>query len=136
MENILHKELSDAIIGVCIDVHKLMGSNFSERIYEACVQRDLQKLGYKCERQKWVDIFFRGEKLEEQYRLDMVVDNKVIIEFKKVPDLDNTQTRQILCYLEATIYEVGYVANFSRSRLQFRRFILENDRKKYKPIIP
>lgn len=133
MQDILHKELSDAIIGVCIEVHKLMGSNFSERIYEACVQRDLQKLGYQAERQKWVDIFFRGEKLDVQYRLDMVVDNKIVVEFKKVPELDEGQTRQILCYLEATIYEVGYVVNFAGRRLQFRRFILENDRKKYKP---
>jgi len=72
--------------------------------------------------------------LEDKYRIDMLVDDKIIIEFKTVPDLDETFTRQILCYLEATIYELGYVVNFSRERLQFRRFILENDRKKYKPI--
>jgi GxxExxY protein len=135
MEDILYKELSDEIIGVCIEVHKLMGSHFGERIYEACVQRDLQKQGHIAERQKWVDIFFRGEMLDEQYRLDMLVDNKIIVEFKAVPDLDDSQVRQILCYLEATIYEVGYVVNFSRERLQFKRFILENDRKKYKPQI-
>jgi GxxExxY protein len=132
--DILYKELSDEIIGVCIEVHKLMGSHFSEKVYEACVQRDLRGKGHNAERQKWIDIFFRGEKLDEQYRIDMLVDNKIIIEFKTVPDLDNSQTRQLLCYLEATIYEVGYVVNFSRNRLQFRRLILENNRKKYKPI--
>jgi len=73
--------------------------------------------------------------LDEKYRIDMLVDNKIIVEFKTVPDLDDSHTRQILCYLEATIYEVGYVVNFSRERLQFRRFILENDRKKYKPTL-
>ena len=135
MSDILYKALSDEIIGICIEVHKLIGPNFSERIYEACVQQDLQKRGHNAERQKWIDIFFRGEKLDEQYRIDMLVDNKIIIEFKTVPDLDNSHSRQILCYLEATIYEVGYVVNFSRNRLQFRRLILENDRKKYKPII-
>ena len=135
MSEILYKKLSDEIIGVCIEVHKLMGRNFSEKIYEACVQRDLKKSGHSVERQKWVGIYFRGEKLDEQYRLDMLVDNKIVVDFKKVPDLDDSHTRQILRYLEATIYEVGYVVNFSRERLQFQRFILENERKKYKPIL-
>jgi GxxExxY protein len=99
-----------------------------------CVQRELNKRGHKVEGQKWIDIFFKGELLEDKYRIDMLIDEKIIIEFKMVPDLDDAHARQILCYLEATIYEVGYVVNFSRDRLLFRRFILENGRKKYKSI--
>lgn len=133
MGEILYKELSDQVIGACIEVHKLMGSHLSERIYEACVEREIKLRNYHAERQKFVDIYYKGEKLDDQFRLDMLVANKVIVEFKTVPDLDDSHTRQLLSYLEVTTYEVGYVVNFSRPRLQFKRFVLENDRKKYKP---
>ncbi len=133
MSDILHKQLSDEIIGACIEVHKLMGPNLSEKIYEACVQRELGTKGHDAERQKLIDIFFKGQKLEEQYRIDMLVANTIIVEFKTVPDLDDSHVRQILSYLEVSIYEVGYLVNFSQNRLQFQRFILQNDRKKYKP---
>ena len=59
MEDILYKRLSDEGIGACIEVHKLMGSNPSEKIYEACVQKELIKRGYHADRQKWIDIFFK-----------------------------------------------------------------------------
>lgn len=133
MAEVLYKQLSDIIIGACIEVHKQMGPKFNERIYEACVQKELEKRGYHSERQKWVDIFFKGERLDDQYRLDMLVANKLILEFKTVPELNESHIRQLLCYLEATIYEVGYVLNFARNRLQFRRLVLQNDRKRYKP---
>jgi GxxExxY protein len=60
------------------------------------VQRELNKRGHKTERQKWIDIFFKGELLEDKYRIDMLIDDKIIIEFKMVPDLDDTHARQIL----------------------------------------
>lgn len=133
MGAILYKELSDEIIGACIEVHKLMGSHLSEKIYEACVERELKLRGYHAERQRFVDIYYKGQKLDEQYRLDMLVANRIIVEFKTVPDLDDEHVHQILSYLEVTAYEVGYLVNFSRPRLQFRRFILDAERKKYKP---
>ena len=110
-----------------------MGSHLSEKIYEACVERELKLRGYHAERQRLVNIFYKGQKLDEQYRLDMLVANKIIVEFKTVPDLDDEHVHQILSYLEVTAYEVGYLVNFSRPRLQFRRFILDAERKKYKP---
>ena len=133
MEDILYKRLSDETIGACIEVHKLMGPNLSEKIYEACVKNELIKRGYHAERQKWIDIFFKGEKLEEQYRIDMLVANKLIIEFKTVPELNDSHICHLLTYLETNIHEVCYVVNFSRRRLQFKRLILQNDFKKYKP---
>jgi len=63
----------------------------------------------------------------------MLVANKLILEFKTVPDINDSHVRQLLTYLEASIYEVGYIVNFSRSRLQFKRLVLQNDFKKYKP---
>ncbi len=132
MGEILYKQLSDEVIGACIEVHKLMGSHLSERIYEACVEREVKLRNYHAERQKFIDVY-KGQKLDDQYRIDMLVANKVIVEFKTVPDLDDSHVKQILSYLEVTVYEVGYLVNFSRPRLQFKRFVLENDRKKYKP---
>ena len=54
----------------------------------------------------------------------MLVANKLILEFKTVPDINDSHVRQLLTYLEASIYEIGYIINFSRSRLQFKRFVL------------
>ena len=82
-----------------------MGPNLSEKIYEACVQKELINRGYHSDRQKWIDIFFKGKKLDEQYRIDMLVANKLILEFKTVPDIDDSHVRQLLTYLEASIYE-------------------------------
>lgn len=132
MSEIFYKQLSDEIIGACIEVHKLMGPNFSEKIYEACVKKELKLRGYHAERQKFIDIFYKGEKLDEQFRIDMLVAETIILEFKTVPDLDDSHVRQILSYLEASRYEVGYLVNFARKRLQFKRYVLESDRKKYK----
>ena len=82
-----------------------MGPNLSEKIYEACVQKELVNRGYHADRQKWIDIFFKGEKLEEKYRIDMLVANKLIVEFKTVPDINDSHVRQLLTYLEVSIYE-------------------------------
>lgn len=96
MADILYKRLSDETVGACIEVHRLMGPNLSERIYETCVQKELIKSGYHAERQKWIDIFFKGEKLDEQYRIDMLVANKLILEFKTVTDIVDSHIRQLL----------------------------------------
>ena len=71
----------------------------------------------------------------------MLVANKLILEFKTVPDINDSHVRQLLTYLEASIYKAcpersrkGWLfVNFSRSHLQFKRFVLQNDFKKYKP---
>ncbi|MCH8957457.1 GxxExxY protein [candidate division KSB1 bacterium] len=63
MGDILYKRLSNETTGACIEVQKLMGSNLSEKIYEACVQKELKNRGYHADRQKWIDIFFKGKSL-------------------------------------------------------------------------
>ncbi len=83
MGDILYKRLSDETIGACIEVHKLMGPNLSEKIYEACVQKELINRGYHSDRQKWIDIFFKGKKLDEQYRIDMLVANSLFLNLRQ-----------------------------------------------------
>ncbi len=95
MGDILYKRLSDETIGACIEVHKLMGPNLSEKIYEACVQKELVNRGYHADRQKWIDIFFKGKKLDEQYKNRHVGCEQLILEFKTVPDIDDSHVRQL-----------------------------------------
>ncbi|MCH8873946.1 GxxExxY protein [candidate division KSB1 bacterium] len=83
MGDILYKRLSDETIGACIEVHKLMGPNLSEKIYEACVQKELVNRGYHADRQKWIDIFFKGEKLDEQYRIDMLLRTSLFLNLRQ-----------------------------------------------------
>lgn len=135
MGEILYRQLSDEIIGACIEVHKTMGPHFTENIYEGCLQKELEKRGIGSERQKYIEIFFKGEKLDDHYRVDMLVAGRVIVELKTVPEFTKGHIRKVLSYLEATNYEVVYLVNFANSRLEFKRFVTTNDRKKYKPII-
>ncbi len=83
MGDILYKRLSDETRGACIEVHKLMGPNLSEKIYEACVQKELLNRGYHADRQKWIDIFFKGEKLDEQYRIDMLLRTSLFLNLRQ-----------------------------------------------------
>ncbi|TDI96175.1 MAG: GxxExxY protein [Caldithrix sp.] len=64
-----------------------------------------RKARYHAEGQKWIDIFFKGEKLEEKYSRAILVANKRIVEFKTVPDLNDSHIRKLLTYLEAIIYQ-------------------------------
>ena len=83
MGDILYKRLSDETRGACIEVHKLMGPNLGEKIYAACVQKEFLNRGYHADRQKWIDIFFKGEKLDEQYRIDMLLRTSLFLNLRQ-----------------------------------------------------
>jgi GxxExxY protein len=111
-------ELSNLIIGCAINVHHRIGAGLLESAYVACLHHDLLKAGLKVEREKAVPLIYEGVTLDCGYRLDLLVNDKVIIEVKSVEKLDNVHLAQILTYLKLADKKLGLLMNFNVIRLK------------------
>lgn len=122
-EKVVYKELSYKLIELCFEVHNNLGPGFSEKIYEEAMTRELKDKGIWFERQKLIDVCYKGEKIGE-YRLDLVVDNKVILELKAVSELNSTFEAQIFSYLKATGMRLGMLINFGDRKVDYKRIVI------------
>jgi GxxExxY protein len=118
--------LSKEIIGSAIEVHKLLGPGLLESTYEECLMYELLKKGMKVERQKPLPIIYKEIKLDYGYRLDLVVENKVIIELKSIDGFAPIHEAQILTYMKLSKIKVGLLINFNVTVLKngLKRYIL------------
>src|SRR5262249_1721235 len=116
--------LTDAIIGAAIDVHKTLGPGLLESAYEACLYHGLVKRGFKVERQKPLPLVYDDVRLNCAYRMDLVVENSVVIEVKSVTRLDRVHEAQMISYLKISGLHVGLVLNFNVRNLVRDRGIM------------
>ena len=123
---ILYKELSDLIIKVAIDVQRELGAGFLERVYENAMAIRFKETGIHYEQQKKIEVHYHRQLVGEFYA-DLVIDDKIIIELKAVEKLLNNHFAQLLNYLKASKYEIGYVINFGERPLQFKRLVMMNE---------
>jgi GxxExxY protein len=109
-------ELTERIIGAAIEVHRELGTGLLESIYEGalCLEFDLQGIKYK--RQEPVDLFYKGNKLSG-FRVDLLVENKAVVELKAVAVPQDVVMSQTISYLKATNLKRGLVINFGQNRL-------------------
>jgi len=121
-------ELTEQIIGTFYDVYNELGYGFLESVYEAALVIALQQVGLRVERQVPVPVWFRQHRIGE-FRADILVEEKVLIELKSARTLDPAHEAQLLHYLKATEIEIGLLVNFGE-RPQFRRLLFDNERKK------
>jgi len=119
---IIHKELSYSIIEACIEVHTILGPGYSEKLYEEALIRELRNKGILFEQQKLIEIFYKGDKIGD-FRLDIVVDNKIILELKAVAELNSTFEAQLFSYLKATNLKLGILINFGKKKLESKRIV-------------
>ena len=119
---IVYKELSYTIIEACMEVHKILGPGFTEKIYEEAVIREIAQRSIAFERQKLIEVSFKGDKIGE-FRLDIVVDNKIILELKAVAELNSTFEAQLFSYLKATNLKLGILINFGKKKLEQKRIV-------------
>jgi GxxExxY protein len=110
-------EISEKVIGCAIEVHKLMGPGLLENAYLECLFYELQQAGLKVEKQKALPLIYKEVKLEAGYRLDLIVENKVIIEIKSVEALNDVHIAQVLTYLKLSGCKLGLLMNFNVLRL-------------------
>lgn len=122
-----HGELTDKIIGIFYDVYNELGHGFLEAIYHDAMLIALRQVGLKAEKECAVPVWFRGFQLGE-YRADLVVEEKIILELKAARAFDPAHEAQLLHYLRATTIEVGLLLNFG-PRPEFKRLAFDNDRK-------
>jgi GxxExxY protein len=106
-------ELSYKIIGAAIHVHKKMGPGLLESAYVECLAYELLKLGLQVERQVGLPLVYEGVNLECGYRLDLLINKKVIIEVKAVESLSDIHTAHLLTYLRLSGRKLGLLINFN-----------------------
>ena len=112
------KKLTDQIIGAAIEVHKELGPGLLESTYERCLIHELLLRDIKAERQKKQPINYKGLEIDEGYRVDILVENEVILELKVVDQLNNIHTAQLLTYLKLSGCRLGYLINFNTDLLK------------------
>jgi GxxExxY protein len=106
-------ELSSLIIGCALKVHKALGPGLLESAYEVCLLYELAKLGLKVECQKGLPLIYEEVNLECGYRLDLLVEGKVIVELKAIESLTSLHTAQVLTYLKLSNCKLGLLINFN-----------------------
>lgn len=104
--------LTHAIIGAAIDVHKALGPGLLESAYEACLAFELRDRGLSVEEQVPLPLIYRGLRLDCGYRIDLVVENRVIVELKCVTSIERLHEAQVLTYLRPAGKRVGLLLNF------------------------
>jgi len=106
-------EISEKIIGRSIEVHKTLGPGLLESAYQECLFYELQKAGLHVEKQKPLPLIYKEVRLDAGYRLDLIVESKVIIEVKSIEVLNDIHTAQVLTYLKVSGCKVGLLINFN-----------------------
>lgn len=106
-------KITETIIGVSINIHRALGPGLLESAYEACMVYDIAKAGLQVEQQKPLPIVYRGVKLDCGYRLDLMIENKVIVEIKSLEKLLPIHQAQLMSYLKLSDCKVGLLINFN-----------------------
>lgn len=110
-------EISKIVIGRAIEVHKALGPGLLESAYQTCLYHELIEAGFYVEKEKPMPIIYKDIHLDHGYRIDLLVDNKVVIEIKTVDMLLDVHTAQVLTYLKLGNYKLGLLMNFNVSML-------------------
>ena len=120
------KDVTDKIIAAAIEVHRNLGPGLLESAYEECLNHELKLRGIPCSRQVGLPLTYKGLNLDCGYRMDLVVDNRVIIELKCVERILPVHEAQLLTYLRLANIRVGLILNFHTKRIMdgFRRMVL------------
>ena len=111
-------EVGTQVIDAAIRVHRELGQGLLEVVYEVILAYELRKQGLNVERQASVEIEYQGLIFDEGFRVDLIVDNKVIVELKCVENLNNAHKKQLLTYLRFTGMKLGYLLNFSEAMMK------------------
>ena|SRR5438045_273095 len=115
-----YKDKTEKIIGCAMQVHRTLGNGFQEVIYQRALAIEMPLQGLAFEREKEMDIFYRGERIGTR-RVDFFVESCIMVELKAVIQLEDVHLAQAMNYLEAYNMEIGLLINFGARSLQFKR---------------
>ena len=125
MEKEKYNYLSKQILDSSITVHKEMGPGLLESVYEYCLIAELRSRGIKAEGQVYLPLFYKGIDLKKDFRMDILVENEIIIEVKSAEKTHPIYEAQIISYLKLADKQLGFLINFNVPLLKdgFKRFV-------------
>ena len=112
------EEVAQIVIDTALELHRDLGPGLLETVYESVLAKMLEQRGLKVERQKVVPIHYRGIKLDECFRVDLFVDDQLIIELKSVENIQPVHPKQLLTYLRLMELPLGLLINFGAPLLK------------------
>lgn len=101
------------IVNAAYNVHKEMGPGLLEKVYETCMIHELNSFGVKVNQQQQVPLYYKGELIQEKLRLDLIVEDCIIVELKSVEQMNPVFEAQIISYLKLSNLQLGYLINFN-----------------------
>ena len=125
MEKERYNEITGKILQAAITVHKEMGPGLLEIVYEYCLCKELNSVGLNAVNQYMLPLYYKGENLHKDFRIDILVENSVLIEIKAVENIMPVHEAQVISYLKMANLKVGLLINFNVSIIKqgFRRFV-------------
>jgi len=122
MDDFIYKELSYKIMEAVFEVHNILGPGYPEDKYEKALCREFRDRGIRYEIQKSVKVIYKGEDLGD-FRLDLIVEDKIILELKAVSELNEVFEAQVYSYLKATGLKLGILINFGKKKVEYKRIV-------------
>ena len=118
-------KITEKIIGAAIEVHKILGPGLLESAYQECLLFELKNLGLEVKKEISLPIIYKDIKLDHGYRIDLLVEDKIVLELKTVESFTDVHTAQILTYMKLGNYPLGLLLNFHTKLLKngLKRFI-------------
>ncbi len=110
-------QIPGAVVDSALKVHSALGPGLLESAYEACLCHELKKRGLPYERQKSLPIIYDGEQIDAGYRIDLLVEQKVIVELKAIEAINPIHKAQLLSYLKLSGVSIGLLLNFNVPRM-------------------
>jgi GxxExxY protein len=120
-----HHDVTHAILDAYFDICNVLGSGFLESVYHAALVSALTQAGLKAASQSPIPIYYRGRIIAD-FRADLIVEDKVLVELKAIQALDQSHMKQVLNYLKATPIEVALLLNFG-TKPEFKRIVMDNE---------
>lgn len=109
----IENEISSKIIGCAIEVHKQLGPGLLESAYQECLYYELKQMGFNVRKEKPMPVIYKEVVLDHGYRIDLLVEEKVVVEIKTVEALNEVHTAQVLTYLKLGNFKLGLLLNFN-----------------------
>ena len=117
-----HKEITEQIIGAAFEVYRTLGYGFLEKVYQQAMQVELFQRGLKADTESATQVHYKGT-VVGNYRADLYVENVVIVELKTAKTYMSEDEAQLLNELKATGIKVGFLINFGRTKVEFKRMV-------------
>ena len=119
-------DISKRVIGCALEVHRFLGPGLLESAYEQCLAFELSSHNIKFKRQEPVPVIYKGIKLDCGYKIDLLVEDELIVELKSVSEINHLHEAQILTYMKLTQKQTGLIINFNSQLLKngIKRFVI------------